>query len=249
MTLNLEHKYQEFNSKNNSLDAGDLIKASYEFFGDKLAVFSSFGSYSALLLKFVADVNKNIPVLFLETGKHFSETLQYVEDIKNTLGLKNIIALTPDEKILAHADSKGDLWSSNVDRCCWIRKVEPLDRHLAEAGYEAVITGRRSYQTKERSAIEKIELDDQGRIRINPVAFWTKDKIKEAFNDLGLLQHPLVAQGYPSIGCAPCTRQVRPGEDERAGRWAHIVDLQPEAQQKTECGIHLNRDDIKDFAI
>jgi phosphoadenosine phosphosulfate reductase len=249
MSLGLEHKYQEFNSKNNSLDAHELIKASYEFFGDKLACFSSFGSYSALLLKLVADVNKNIPVLFLETGKHFPETLQYVEDIKKTLGLKNIIALTPDEKILMHADPNGNLWSSNVDRCCWIRKVEPLDRHLAEVGYEAVITGRRAYQTKERAGMNKIELDDQGRIRINPLAFWSKDKIKSEFAELNLIQHPLVEKGYPSIGCAPCTRQIHPGEDERAGRWAHIVDLQPEAQQKTECGIHLNREDIKDFAI
>lgn len=249
MSLRLENKYQAFNSQNNSLDARELIAASYEFFGDKLACFSSFGSYSALLLKFVADVNKDIPILFLETGKHFSETLEYVEDIKRTLGLRNIIALKPDENILKHADVNGNLWSSNVDRCCWIRKVEPLDRHLAEAGYEAIITGRRHYQTKERGNIQKIELDDQGRIRINPVAFWDKARIKQVFAENDLIQHPLVAQGYPSIGCAPCTRQVKPGEDERSGRWAHIMDIQPEAHQKTECGIHLNRDDIKDFAI
>ncbi len=207
MSLGLEQKYQEFNSKSNSLDARELIAASYEFFGSKLACFSSFGSYSALLLKFVAYVNKNIPVLFLETGKHFIETLQYVEDLKKQLGLKNVIALTPNEKILEHADANGNLWSSNVDRCCWIRKVEPLDRHLAEAGYEAVITGRRAYQTKERQEIQKIELDDQLRIRINPVAFWDKDRIKKEFAELGLKQHPLVAQGYPSIGCAPGTRR------------------------------------------
>jgi phosphoadenosine phosphosulfate reductase len=197
----------------------------------------------------VSQVNKNIPILFLETGKHFPETLQYVDDLKKDLGLKNIIALKPDENILVHADPNGNLWSSNVDRCCWIRKVEPLDRYLAQAKIEAVITGRRAYQTKERQQIQKIELDDQGRIRINPVAFWDKNRIHRQFDELRLPQHPLVVQGYPSIGCAPCTRQVHPGEDERAGRWAHIVDLQPESQQKTECGIHLNRDDIKDFAI
>lgn len=249
MSLGLEHKFQEFNSKNNSLDARELIAASYEFFGDKLACFSSFGSYSALLLKFVADVNKNIPVLFLETGKHFIETLQYVEDLKKDLGLKNIIALKPDKKILEHADPNGNLWSSNVDRCCWIRKVEPLDRYLSENNVEAVITGRRAYQTKERQEMQKIELDDQGRVRINPVAFWSKDRIKSEFNNLNLTQHPLVAQGYPSIGCAPCTSKVKPGQDERAGRWAHITVAHPEEQQKTECGIHLNRDDLKDFVI
>ncbi len=249
MELNLQSKFADFDSQNNSLEGTELIKATYEFFGSKMACFSSFGSYSALMLKMVADVNKDIPVLFLETGKHFAETLQYVEDIKTGLGLKNIIALKPDEKMLKHADPHGNLWSANVDRCCWLRKVEPLDRHLADAGYEAIITGRRAYQTKERSGMSKIELDDQGRIRINPIAFWSKDKIKQDFAELQLPQHPLVIKGYPSIGCAPCTRQVHPGEDERSGRWAHIVDLKPEAEQKTECGIHLNREDIKDFSI
>ncbi len=247
MALELTEKFNDFKTKFGHLDGPELIAAAYEYFGDRLASFSSFGSYSALLLKYVADVNENIPVLFLETGKHFPETLQYVEDIKRLVGLKNIIGLTPDEKILANADEHGNLWSYNVDRCCWIRKVEPLDRYLNNSTIEAVITGRRSYQTKERAAIEKIELDDQGRIRINPFAFWAKDKIKEEFARYDLLQHPLVALGYPSIGCAPCTRQVKPGEDERAGRWAHIAANGEE--QKTECGIHVNRADLKDFVI
>ena len=245
----IEAKFQDFSSKYESLDAEDLISAANDVFGENLAAFSSFGSYSPLLLKKISDVNPNIPIVFLETGKHFSETIEFVETVKNHLGLTNFVELTPDEKILENADPNGNLWSSNVDRCCWIRKVEPLDRYLENSTVQAVITGRRSYQTAERSEMKKIELDDQGIIRINPFALWHKDKIIEQFNQFKLPQHPLVAQGYPSIGCAPCTSKVKAGEDERAGRWAHVTGSNADSQQKTECGIHLNREDIKDFSI
>jgi phosphoadenosine phosphosulfate reductase len=230
------------------LSAFDLVAAVIEEFGtDKIALFSSFGSYSALLLDVVGKANPQVPVLFLETGKHFPETLQYVEDIKNLVGLKNLRKLIPDEKIVNNADKAGDLWSFNVDRCCWIRKVEPLDREMKEAAYEAIITGRRSYQTQERSTMQVIELDDQGIFKINPFAFWSKDEVKAEFNKRGLPQHPLVDKGYPSIGCAPCTKPVKAGEDERSGRWAHLKEKGEE--QKVECGIHLNREDIKDWVI
>ncbi len=219
----------------------------------RLFSFSSFGSWSALLLHMIAEVDKNIPVLFLDTGKHFPETIKYAKDITKHLGLKNLITLTPDEKILSHADVNGNLWQSNVNRCCWIRKVEPLDRFIDEnKNLEAIITGRRAYQTKEREGMQKIELDDKGKIRINPIAFWSKDKIKEEFKRRNLFNHPLVEQGYPSIGCAPCTRQVRPGEDERAGRWAHIADMSADGNitaQKQECGIHLSKTEVADWVI
>jgi phosphoadenosine phosphosulfate reductase len=218
-----------------------------EFGAEKVALFSSFGSYSALLLDVVAKINPNIAVLFLDTQKHFVETTQYVNNLEKNLNLKNLIRLTPDETIVANADKLGDLWSFNVDRCCWIRKVEPLDRHMKEAGYEAVITGRRSYQTAEREAMKTIELDDQEVFRINPFAFWSKDDVKREFAARGLQQHPLVAAGYPSIGCKPCTFPVQEGQDERAGRWAHLK--KDDGEQKTECGIHLNRDDMKDWVI
>ncbi|MDX1950399.1 MAG: phosphoadenylyl-sulfate reductase [Rickettsiales bacterium] len=215
--------------------------------------FSSFGSWSALLLHMIAEIDKSIPVLFLDTGKHFPETIKYANDITKHLGLKNLITLTPDDKILSHADIFGNLWQSNVNRCCWIRKVEPLDRFIDEnTNLEAIITGRRAYQTKERQQMEKIELDDKGKIRINPLAFWSKDKIKEEFKRRNLFNHPLVEQGYPSIGCAPCTRQVMPGEDERAGRWAHIIDMSKDGDitaQKQECGIHLSKSEVSDWVI
>lgn len=242
--------FEEFKAKNSQLEAETLIEAADKFFApNKLASFSSFGSWSALLLDMVAKVNNQLPILFLETGKHFPETLKFVEDIKTSLNLTNIISLTPDSKILNNVDPIGELWKVHVDRCCWIRKVEPLDRHLEEVGYHAVITGRRAYQTKEREKMETIELDDKGKIRLNPIAFWSKDKIKEEFSKRGLLQHPLVAIGYPSIGCAPCTKAVKPGEDERSGRWAHVSDYQPNALQKTECGIHLGAEETKDWVI
>ncbi|HCR86463.1 MAG TPA: phosphoadenylyl-sulfate reductase [Alphaproteobacteria bacterium] len=242
--------FEEFKSKNSHLEAEELIDAADKFFAKgKLVSFSSFGSWSALLLDMVAKVNNEMPILFLETQKHFPETLQYVEDIKQCIQLRNVIALKPDDKILTNIDPQGELWKLNVDRCCWIRKVEPLDRYIEETSVQAVITGRRAYQTKERQKMETIEMDDKGKIRLNPLAFWSKDKIKEEFAKRSLLQHPLVEQGYHSIGCAPCTRAVNPGEDERSGRWAHVTDYQPNALQKTECGIHLGAEETKDWVI
>jgi len=230
------------------LEPQALIKAMVrDEFDGKIAAFSSFGSYSALLLSMVAEADKDIDVLFLETGKHFKETLEYVELLKKELGLKNIKMLTPDPKMLKNADPNGDLWKHNTNRCCWIRKVDPLARAIEEAGYEALITGRRRYQTSDRKDLEKIELDEDGRFKINPFALWDKDKIKEEFEKRGLPQHPLVEKGYPSIGCEPCTKEVRPGEDERSGRWAHTVDM--EGKKKTECGIHIPSAETTDWSV
>ncbi len=245
--------FEEFKRKYSNLEGLDLISAAHEFFGDnELVSFSSFGSYSALLLSLVAEVDKKIPILFLETGKHFYETLKFVDDVQEFLGIKTIIKLHPDSKILANADETGDLWKTNVDRCCWIRKVEPLDRYLEEnPQVKAIVTGRRGYQTADRADMESIELDDTGRIRINPFKNFSKQDIISEFEERGLPQHPLVAKGYPSIGCAPCTRAVKPGEDERSGRWAHVVDINSEGgdSQKTECGIHLNKKTVEDWSI
>jgi phosphoadenosine phosphosulfate reductase len=243
-----QQKLLDLQNKFGNLHAFELLeKVITEFGVEKIALFSSFGSYSALLLDVVAKINPNVAVLFIDTQKHFIETVQYVNRLEKDLGLKNLQRLTPDEKIVANADKVGDLWSFNVDRCCWIRKVEPLDRHMKEAGYTAVITGRRSYQTAERSTMQTIELDDQEIFRINPFAFWSKDDVKNEFNKRGLPQHPLVAAGYPSIGCKPCTFPVQEGQDERAGRWAHLK--KDDGEQKVECGIHLNRENMKDWTI
>ncbi|NDF13111.1 MAG: phosphoadenylyl-sulfate reductase [Proteobacteria bacterium] len=234
MTASLS-RLQTFYSE---LDAEPLlhVMTTQEFKG-KIAAFSSFGSYSALLLDMVSKIDKSIPVLFLDTGKHFKETLEYVEHIRKLLGFTDLRILKPDPQLLKNSDPNGDLWNTNVNRCCWLRKVEPLERELKASGFEALITGRRRYQTDARASIESIELDEDQRYRINPFARWDKARIKEEFTKRGLPQHPLVEKGYPSIGCEPCTKAVRPGEDERSGRWAHTIDLQ--GKQKTECGIHI----------
>jgi len=209
-----------------------------EFKGE-IALVSSFGAGSALLLSLVVEVDPALPILFLETEKHFPETLDYVKKIEKLLGLKNVIMLHPDPKLLNNIDPKGELWQHQPNRCCWVRKVEPLNRALEEMKITALITGRKRYQTKERAEMETIELhEEDNRFRINPLALWDKDRINTEIGKRKLPEHPLVAEGYLSIGCAPCTRPVKPGEDERAGRWAHTAEL-PGGEQKQECGIHV----------
>lgn len=221
------------------LDAIPLLQAMlHDEFVGKIGLVSSFGSGSALLLSMVAEVDPKTPVMFLETEKHFPETLEYVENIKTKLGLLDVRILRPDPKIIANIDKDGELWKTQPNRCCWARKVEPLQRAMNESIFEALITGRKRYQTPQRSEMQTIELNDDSRFRINPLAFWDKEMVKAEFKKRGLPEHPLVAKGYPSIGCAPCTKPVKAGEDERAGRWAHTAEL-PGGEQKVECGIHL----------
>jgi phosphoadenosine phosphosulfate reductase len=197
---------------------------------------SSFGADAALLLALVSEIDNKTPVLFLETGKHFPETLEYVETLKSKLGLQNLHFLTPDPELLKRIDENGDLWNLNPDRCCWMRKVEPLDRAVKELGIEALITGRKRYQNSERASLSTIELDDKNIFRINPLANWDKARQKQEAAARDLPAHSLVALGYPSIGCAPCTAPVKAGEDERAGRWKHTAKND---EQKTECGLHV----------
>jgi len=210
-------------------------------FKNEVALISSFGADSALLISLVAEVNPDTPILFLDTGKHFPETLEYVEQLENLFGLTNLRRLNPDPKLLNNIDPDGKLWQSQVNRCCWIRKVEPLDRELAKGEFKALITGRKRYQTAQRKDIDNVELFEDGLFRINPLCTWDKVELKEEFKKRNLPQHPLVERGYPSIGCAPCTREVRPDEDERAGRWAHTTDMS--GGQKQECGIHTGGGD------
>lgn len=216
-------------------------------FAGEIAVLSSFGAYSSLLISLVAEVDNTIPVLFLETEKHFPETLDYVKTVEKTFNLKNLRMLRPDPQLVQNIDASGELWKTQVNRCCWLRKVEPLNRELAKGEIKALITGRRQYQTPEREGLENVELFDDGVFRINPLANWSKDDIIRRFDELGLPQHPLVEKGYPSIGCAPCTRPVTRGEDERAGRWAHTSGVNN--AQKTECGIHLQPAETTDWSV
>jgi phosphoadenosine phosphosulfate reductase len=232
-----EQKLLDLQKQYGALDASDLLRVMIgNIFKGKIALISSFGADAALLLALVSEIDNKTPVLFLETGKHFPETLQYADTLKNKLGLQNLIFLKPDSEMLNRIDTNGDLWSSDPDRCCWLRKVQPLDRAVKEMGLEALITGRKRYQNSERASLETIELDDKNIFRINPLANWDKARQKEEAAKRDLPKHPLLEQGYLSIGCAPCTSPVKPGEGERAGRWRHTAK---DDGQKTECGLHL----------
>ena len=191
------------------------------------AIVSSFGAESAALLHLVASVDRSVPVLFLDTGKHFPETLAYRDLLVERLGLTDFRNLQPDPELLAKRDATQLRWSYDPDGCCEIRKVLPLEAGLA--GIDATITGRKAFQASTRAALPRFELDGD-RMKINPLADWTKADLDAYFTAHDLPVHPLVAQGYLSIGCAPCTSVVKPGEDPRAGRWR--------GWDKTECGIH-----------
>ncbi|MBC7520776.1 MAG: phosphoadenylyl-sulfate reductase [Sandarakinorhabdus sp.] len=191
-----------------------------------IAAVSSFGSESAVLLDMVAAADKDVPVIFINTQKIFGETLAYRDELAEKLGFTDLRVFRPDPRLLAEKDATSLRWSYDPDGCCDLRKVEPLRRALAP--FDAWISGRKGFQAG-RAALPRFEIDE-GRLKINPLADWSKDRIDASFAAAKLPRHPLEAQGYPSVGCVPCTSQVQPGEDPRAGRWR--------GWDKTECGIH-----------
>ena len=201
-----------------------------------VAVVSSFGAESAVLLHLVASIDPSVPVLFIDTGKHFPETIAYRDLLVERLGLTNLVILRPDPAVLAARDESGLRWSYDPDGCCDIRKVEPLARALET--FDGSITGRKSFQSATRANLPRFEIDRsdaQGRLKINPLIDWSAEDIAAYFEAHDLPPHPLVAEGYPSIGCSPCTSRVAPGEDPRSGRW--------KGWDKTECGIHAPGED------
>jgi phosphoadenosine phosphosulfate reductase len=200
-------------------------------FRDRLAVVSSFGAESAVILAQIAEIDRDTPILFLDTGKLFSETLRYRDRLVAHLGLRDVRTISPEPSRLAASDPKSMLWLSDPDACCALRKVEPLESALA--GFDAWISGRKRYHGGARAALPLFEPDGCGRIKINPLAGWPRSRIEAEFALRGLPRHPLEAQGYLSIGCITCTDRVRTGEDLRAGRWRDLA--------KTECGIHGRR--------
>ncbi|GLR87435.1 phosphoadenylyl-sulfate reductase [Bradyrhizobium iriomotense] len=207
---------------------GEVVAAALKVVGrEQLAVVSSFGTESAALLKVVADVDPAIPVVFLDTGWLFEETLAYRDTLIATLGLTDVRSITPLEETLTREDPDRDLWFSNPDACCRIRKVEPLARALKP--FAAWINGRKRFQGGVRAEIPVVE-DDGARLKFNPFANVSRDDIKAIFARAKLPQHPLQASGFLSVGCMPCTSRAAEGEDERAGRWR--------GRAKTECGIH-----------
>lgn len=198
--------------------------------GEVIAV-SSFGAESAVLLHLLGSIDPHLPVLFLDTGKHFPETIAYRDRLVGQLGLTDVRIITPDPAEVAAKDANGLRWSFDPDGCCELRKVRPLATALID--FDASFTGRKAFQAKTRAHLPRFEIDTsdaEGRLKINPLIDWSASQIAGYFILHDLPQHPLIAQGYPSIGCSPCTRPVAPGEDARSGRWA--------GWDKVECGIH-----------
>jgi len=194
---------------------------------ERLALVSSFGTESAALLKVMADVDPAIPVIFLDTGWLFEETLAYRDTLIEMLGLRDVRSIKPAEETLRREDPDRELWFSDPDACCRIRKVEPLQRALAP--FSAWINGRKRFQGGLRADIPVVE-DDGIRLKFNPFANVSREAIEAIYAQAKLPPHPLVKSGYLSVGCMPCTTRTSPDEDTRAGRWR--------GRPKTECGIH-----------
>ena len=197
---------------------------------EHLAVVSSFGTESAALLKVMADVDPAIPVVFLDTGWLFEETLAYRDTLIATLGLTDVRSIKPLEETLLREDPGRELWFSDPDACCRIRKVEPLARALKP--FSAWINGRKRFQGGARAEIPVVE-DDGAKLKFNPFANVSREEIEAIYKIAKLPPHPLVASGYLSVGCMPCSSRTAPGEDARAGRWR--------GQAKRECGIHTTK--------
>jgi phosphoadenosine phosphosulfate reductase len=205
-----------------------LDTAIHETFAGRIALVSSFGAESAVLLHLVASVEPSTPVLFIDTGKLFGATHRYRAELIARLGLRDIRVARPEPAALDREDADSALWRRDPNRCCGIRKVAPLARALG--GFDAWISGRKRFQGGERSALPTFE-NDGARIKINPLSGWTKADISSYRHLHNLPEHPLTADGFRSIGCMPCTERVAEGEDDRDGRWR--------GRGKSECGIHL----------
>ncbi|WIW45666.1 phosphoadenylyl-sulfate reductase [Bradyrhizobium sp. 62B] len=209
----------------------EIIAAALKTVGrEKLALVSSFGTESATLLKVAADVDPAIPVIFLDTGWLFEETLAYRDTLIASLGLKDVRSIKPAEETLSREDPDRDLWFSDPDACCRIRKVEPLARALKP--FDAWLNGRKRFQGNARTDIPVVE-DDGVRLKFNPFANVSREELEAIFVRAKLPRHPLAASGFRSVGCMPCTSRTAEDEDERAGRWR--------GRAKTECGIHTTK--------
>ena len=199
------------------------------------ALVSSFGAEAVVLLHMVATLDRTTPVLFIDTEMLFPETLEYQRDVTARLGLTNVKTIRPDRNQTFLKDPNNGLHRFNPDACCALRKVDPLADALAP--FDAWITGRKRFQGGRRAKLEFFEPDGDSRLRINPLAHWSPGDVQDYMTNNRLPRHPLVARGYPSLGCLPCTTRVAPGEHQRAGRWRD--------RGKDECGIHFSNGKVR----
>ncbi len=213
-------------------DATDVLEHALTGFGDA-ALVSSFGAESVVLLHMAAQIKRDVPVIFIDTEMLFAETLDYQRDVAAKLGLTNVQVIRAKRDVLFERDNENLLHLHDTDACCALRKTEPLEHALK--GYETWISGRKRFQGGDRAALEYFELErPMGRLprtKVNPLAHWDSSDLRDYITEHNLPRHPLVAKGYPSVGCTPCTTRTKAGENPRAGRWRD--------QKKTECGIHF----------
>jgi len=204
-----------------------IIEAARAVPEGRLAVVSSFGAESAVLLKLVADIDRSMPVVFLDTGWLFEETIDYRDALTSFLGLTDVRSFSPSPNSLAKRDPQRDLWSRDADACCGIRKVTPLADALT--AFDGWLSGRKRYQGGDRVRLPVVERDGR-RLKFNPLARTTQADVEHMFEEANLPRHPLQSKGFSSVGCIPCTSHAATGDDPRAGRWRGLA--------KTECGIH-----------
>ena len=225
-------RLERLNGELREASAQTILRVSVvrEWPDEKITYVSSFGAESAVMLGLIAEVDPDLPIVFLETGMHFPQTLDYKEEITDRLGLTNVRDIAPNETERKILDPNNNLWKSHTDACCALRKVRPLEPALK--GFNAWITGRKRFHGGARMNLPVFEHSGD-RFKVNPLASWTQEDVDRFFIYRGLPKHPLVAQGYPSIGCWPCTKPAADPSDVRSGRWA--------GQGKTECGLHVEK--------
>ncbi|MEQ9693569.1 phosphoadenylyl-sulfate reductase [Shimia sp. SDUM112013] len=225
----LSEKVAELNARYRHHSATDVFRGALQD-GGEIALVSSFGAESVVLLHMAAVVDQDTPVVFVDTQMLFPETLVYQAEVAERLGLRNVQVIRADAEDIKRDDPMGALRLRDTDACCTLRKTIPLQRALR--GFDGWITGRKRFQSGTRATLDFFEVEDgTGRIKVNPLAHWHPEDVQAYMVENRLPRHPLVAKGYPSIGCAPCTSPVKQGEDPRAGRWRD--------QNKEECGIHF----------
>lgn len=225
--VSLEARAAALDAAAQTLTAEAIVARAIGAFQGRIALVSSFGAEAAALLHIVARIDRTTPVVFLDTGKHFAQTISYREDLARSLGLTDVRDIRLSSKEAAREDPKGDLWRRDNDLCCALRKIRPLAGALA--GFDAWFTGRKRVHGGLRAFLPIVEAAAP-HIKINPLARWSPEDVEAYARANGLPPHPLVAQGFPSIGCWPCTAPIAAGDGARAGRWRGLA--------KTECGIH-----------
>ena len=208
------------------------------------ALVSSFGAEAVVLLHMVSVIDRTTPVLFVDTEMLFPETLEYQRDVAEKLRLTNVQVIRPDRDQIFLKDPNNGMHRTNPDGCCDLRKVQPLQTALAP--FDAWITGRKRYHGGQRQGLAFFEAEGEARIKINPLAHFSREDVAEYMTNNRLPRHPLVKKGFASLGCLPCTTRIAQNEDTRAGRWR--------GQNKDECGIHFvngkaTRPVAKEFAL